>query len=68
MENARTDISLTDELMQLKQQHGDLDRRLREIEQHVSLTSEERLEVARLKKEKLRAKDRIAQLSKMAGG
>jgi hypothetical protein len=36
---------------------------LSELERHLSLTPDEQIERSQLKKEKLRAKDRLAQLS-----
>jgi uncharacterized protein YdcH (DUF465 family) len=39
---------------------------LSELERHLSLTPEEQIERSQLKKEKLRAKDRIAWLSSPA--
>lgn len=47
------------EMAALQAEHRALKARLRELGRHVALTSAERLEVARLKKLKLRAKDRI---------
>lgn len=46
----------------LTEEHRRLDERLRTLETQRFLTSAEQVEVARLKKEKLRAKDRIALL------
>ena len=51
-----------EELEQLTSQHRQLDARLRELGKHLSLTRNEQLEYARLKKEKLRTKDRIHRL------
>ncbi len=51
---------LEEKLMRLKVEHRALDRRLEELEAQVSLTTEEQLEEARLKKEKLRKKDEMA--------
>jgi hypothetical protein len=48
----------------LRAEHAQLDARLHELEHHVSLTPEEHLEVARLKKMKLLTKDRIAILNR----
>lgn len=49
-------------LEQLVAEHQQLKARLRALNRHVALTSAERVEVAQLKKMKLRAKDRIALL------
>jgi hypothetical protein len=50
-------------VVELRERHGEIERRLAEPERHLSLTSDEQIERARLKKEKLRAKDRIALLT-----
>lgn len=47
------------ELDGLKQRHKDLEKRLATLDRHLSLTTEEQVERARLKKEKLHIKDRI---------
>jgi len=47
----------------LEAEHLALETRLAELERHLSLTSEEQIERARLKKLKLAMKDRIARLS-----
>jgi uncharacterized protein YdcH (DUF465 family) len=46
----------------LTEEHRRLDERLRTLETQRFLTSTEQVEVAQLKKQKLRAKDRIALL------
>lgn len=46
----------------LVEEHQRLDRRLRELAAQRSLTAAEQVEVAVLKKQKLRAKDQIARL------
>jgi hypothetical protein len=51
-------------LAELRSEHAALEARLQEIERHVSLTSEEQLEVVQLKKQKLLTKDRLASLAK----
>jgi uncharacterized protein YdcH (DUF465 family) len=55
--------SAAGELIELRERHGEIERRLTELDRHLSLTPDEQLERARLKKEKLRAKDRIALLA-----
>lgn len=55
--------SAAGELVELRERHGELERRLSELDRHLSLTPDEQLERARLKKEKLRTKDRIALLA-----
>ena len=64
MEKIRVDVnSATVELVELRERHSQLERRLSELDRHLSLTPDEQLERARLKKEKLRTKDRIALLA-----
>ena len=53
---------VTGQVEQLRAEHAALDARLHDLEHHISLTTEEQLEVARLKKMKLLMKDRIAVL------
>jgi uncharacterized protein YdcH (DUF465 family) len=63
MEKIRVDAnSASVEVVELRERHGEIERRLAELERHLSLTSDEQIERARLKKEKLRTKDRIVQL------
>jgi uncharacterized protein YdcH (DUF465 family) len=50
------------QMMKLRQRHGELERRLAELDRHLSLTPEEQIERSRLKKEKLRMKDEITRL------
>jgi hypothetical protein len=64
MEKIRVDVnSATVELVELRERHSQLERRLSELDRHLSLTPDEQLERARLKKEKLRTKDRIVLLA-----
>ena len=49
---------------QLRAEHAALDARVRELEHHLSLTTEGQIEIAKLKQLKLAAKDRIVLLSK----
>ena len=64
MEKIRVDVnSATVELVELRERHSELERRLSELDRHLSLTPDEQLERARLKKEKLRTKDRIVLLA-----
>jgi hypothetical protein len=55
------------ELDGLKQRHQDLEKRLATLDRHLSLTSAEQAEWARLKKEKLAVKDRILALTAASG-
>jgi hypothetical protein len=65
-------VSLSDDVQvlveQLRSQHAQLDARLHELEHHISLTAEEQLEIARLKKLKLATKDRIALITSRKSG
>ncbi len=51
------------EAARLKARHDEIEKRLSELERHLSLTPDEQVERSQLKKEKLRAKDRLALLS-----
>jgi hypothetical protein len=51
-------------LAQLRAEHRALETRLAELERHLSLTAEEQLERATLKKRKLLTKDRISRLDR----
>jgi uncharacterized protein YdcH (DUF465 family) len=63
MEKIRVDLSSAAVMMvRLKERHGELERRLAELERHLSLTPEEQIERSRLKKEKLRTKDELQRL------
>ena len=63
MENIRVDLgSAAVQMVRLKQRHGELERRLAELERHLSLTPDEQVERSRLKKEKLRTKDELQRL------
>ena len=64
MEKIRVDLgSAAVQMVQLKERHGELERRLAELERHLSLTPDEQIERIRLKKEKLRTKDELQRLS-----
>jgi uncharacterized protein YdcH (DUF465 family) len=64
MERIRVDVgSAAVEIVRLKEKHGEIERRLTELERHLSLTPDEQMERARLKKEKLRMKDRMLVLA-----
>lgn len=54
------------DVVELKQQHEALERQLAALERHLSLTPAEEVERARLKKEKLRLKDRLFALTAAA--
>ena len=56
--------SKQDLLEQLTAEHRALEERLRKLDGHLSLTSEEQVEYNQLKKMKLRTKDRIHELEK----
>lgn len=55
--------SMAVQMVKLRERHGELERRLAELERHLSLTPDEQIERSRLKKEKLRMKDEISRLS-----
>jgi uncharacterized protein YdcH (DUF465 family) len=63
MERIRQDVGAEQEMVRLKERHTEIERRLSELERHISLTPDEQLERVQLKKEKLRSKDRIAILA-----
>jgi len=58
MGRIRSIVSMT-EIDALKQRHRELEQALELIEAHLSLTTREQAERAKLKKEKLAIKDRI---------
>ena len=60
------DVTAEQERAGLEQRHEELERRLAEIDRHVSLTADEQVERIRLKKEKLRVKDRLQLLGAAA--
>jgi len=63
MERIPADVGLGDgELQRLRERHGEIERRLTELERHLALTSDEQFERTRLKKEKLLTKDRMVAL------
>jgi len=55
-------VSREDQLAELTAQHRELEARLKDLDKHLALTPTEQVEYARLKKEKLRTKDRIFRL------
>jgi uncharacterized protein YdcH (DUF465 family) len=57
------DAGAAGEVNRLRARHDEIEKRLSELERHLSLTPDEQVERSQLKKEKLRAKDRLAQLS-----
>ena len=58
-----SDVDVQVMVDQLRAEHAALNAKILELEHHLSLSSEEQLEMARLKKLKLATKDRIAMLS-----
>jgi len=50
------------QMVRLRERHGELERRLAELERHLSLTPDEQIERSQIKKEKLRTKDLIQRL------
>jgi len=64
MQKIRVDLgSASVQMVRLKERHDELERRLAELERHLSLTLDEQVERIRLKKEKLRTKDELTRLS-----
>jgi uncharacterized protein YdcH (DUF465 family) len=55
------------EVARLLARRGEIEKRLSELDRHLSLSPDEQVERSQLKKEKLRAKDRLAQLSSARG-
>ena len=67
MQNVRVDLgSASVRMVQLKERHDELEKRLAQLERHLSLTPDEQLERSRLKKEKLRTKDELTRLGACA--
>ena len=63
MQKIRVDVgSATVKMVRLQERHEELERRLAELERHLSLTPEEQVERSQLKKEKLRTKDELTRL------
>jgi|GEM_PF-3585394 uncharacterized protein YdcH (DUF465 family) len=64
MEKIRVDTgsAAVQMVVRLKERHGELERRLAQLERHLSLTPDEQVERSRLKKEKLRTKDELQRL------
>jgi uncharacterized protein YdcH (DUF465 family) len=54
------------EAARLRARHDEIEKRLSELERHLSLTPDEQIERSQLKKEKLRAKDRLARLAQLS--
>ena len=68
MEKIRVDASSPAvEMVHLRERHGEIEKRLAELDRHLSLTPDEQVERAQLKKEKLRAKDRLTALAAHLG-
>lgn len=59
----KTVPDVTAHLESLRAEHAKLETRLRELDRHLSLSPEEQLERARIKKAKLQLKDDILHLS-----
>ena len=56
-------VDLEADLTRLRERHQEADSRLRELDRHLSLSPEEQVEIARLKKQKLHLKDEIRTLA-----
>ena len=59
---------LEKEIVQLREEHQDLERRLEDLNGLVYLTPAEQVEEARIKKRKLQKKDRIRELEGLLSG
>jgi uncharacterized protein YdcH (DUF465 family) len=55
-------VDLVEDVAMLKARHGELEKRLAELDRHRSLTPAEQVERSEIKKEKLRLKDRLIAL------
>ena len=63
MQKIRVDLgSEAVRMVRLRERHDELERRLAELERHLSLTPDEQVERSRLKKEKLLTKDELTRL------
>jgi uncharacterized protein YdcH (DUF465 family) len=68
MQKIRVDLgSSSVEVVRLRERHGEIEKRLAELDRHLSLTPDEQIERSQLKKEKLLTKDRLYRLSTTAG-
>jgi hypothetical protein len=63
---ATAPLDLTHEIDELTTRHHELERQLAALDRHLALSAEEQLERTRLKKEKLRVKDRLLLLESRA--
>ena len=63
MQKIRVDLgSEAVRMVRLRERHDELERRLSELERHLSLTPDEQVERSRLKKEKLATTDELSRL------
>jgi uncharacterized protein YdcH (DUF465 family) len=63
MQKIRVDLGASGvKVVKLRERHDELERRLAELERHLSLTPDEQIERSRLKKEKLLTKDELTRL------
>jgi hypothetical protein len=60
---AASAVPLSEDADALERRHQELERKLAALDRHLSLTPDEQVERARLKKEKLWVKDRLLLLS-----
>lgn len=58
--------TFNDEVQALTARHQELEKRLAALDRHLALSADEQLERTRLKKEKLRVKDRLLLLEARA--
>lgn len=59
----RDELSKEEQIERLTTEHRRMDERLQQLARQISMTSAEQVEYARLKKQKLLIKDRLARLS-----
>ena len=67
MEKASITGGAANEVEHLRKRHAELEHKLSALERHLSLTPEEQIERARIKKEKLWVKDRMMALGAFQG-
>jgi hypothetical protein len=67
MQRASRNVDMSARMEALRQRHAECDQKLRSFEGRLYLTPDEEVEVKRLKKMKLLAKDEMARISAHAG-
>jgi uncharacterized protein YdcH (DUF465 family) len=59
----RVELSKQEQIERLTTEHRRMDERLQQLARQISMTASEQVEYARLKKQKLLIKDRLARIS-----